>query len=168
MTKFFDVTVRVSAEAVRLAQAGPEDPPLHFTEYITEDHLKVVGELMAEEIQNVTGEYEATTAAYRASAGPFRERGGEVSGRGGNLAALARLTERIGELQAENRGLEAEKDELLAAILRNAPKCWDGIHGMEIPAILYVRNLETAARVLIPAESHATHEDMCGGSCSAR
>jgi hypothetical protein len=165
--KYYDITVRVSAEAVRLAQAGPEDPPLHFTEYITEDHLKAVGELMAEELQNVADSYEPTTAAYRASAGPFRERGGEVSGRGGNLAALADLTRKIQELQAENRGLEAEKDQLLEAILRDAPRCWDGVQGMEIPAILYVRKLETAARVLIPADSHATHEEWCDGECTA-
>lgn len=167
MTKYYDITVRVSAEAVRLAQAGPQDPPLHFTEYITEDHLKAVGELMVEEVQNVAGEYKDTTASYLRSAGPFRERGGEVSGRGGNLAALARLTERIGELQAENRGLAAEKDELLEAILRDAPKCWDGIHGMEIPAITYVRKLEAESGPGQEPTLISQHSDMCDGRCGS-
>lgn len=166
--KFYTITVRVSEEAVRLAQAIPEagEPPLSATEVITEEHLKLVGEIAANEIQNEADTYGDEVAAYVSSSGPTRERGGVITGTSGPLANLARQSERIGDLQREILSLERGHDDHLNTFMQEAPRCWDGDSAMDALAFEYLRHLEAA----LGYSGHNLaisnrHRPTCDGEC---
>lgn len=166
--RFYDITIRVSADAVRAAQASPEDPPLMPHEAITTEHLAVLGEILTDTVRDTADSYIDDTARISSVAGPLNVLGGQIHGVTGPLAEIDRLKN---ELHAQTqRSLETERelDRVLEALVGNAPACWAKFgDSLEDVALQYLNVLELGIQ---PDGTHHLgvdrHRMSCDGECS--
>lgn len=163
---YYDITVRVSADAVRAAQTELDKPALEAHETITTEHLKNLGEFMAVEIHDAVDAYDDATAHVSYVAGPFSSTGGDVVGASGPLAEVSRLHQTIYDLNRHRVGLELELERTLDSLLEQAPKCWSSIpRPLPIVVTEYLRALERTVRTSDTSMT-SVHDDFCDGTCS--
>lgn len=165
--RFYDITIRVSADAVRLAQAGPDEDGLEPYETITRDHLSFLGDRLTDTVKDITGIYADGTAEVSSVAGPFTTTGGPVVGATGPLAEMARMSRQVAEMRNKAIEIERELDRVLETIVEWVPVCWtrQGL-SMEDVATHYVRALEAELEPGNIADPRSRHHDMCAGNCS--
>lgn len=165
--RYYDVTIRVSADAVREAQGGPESPGLAPHETITAQHLTTLGETLVDTVKDLVDDYQDITAHVSSVAGPFNLIGGPLTGITGPLATISALQKHLEEARDKAVELEREQDRILEELLERAPKCWSQIpRPLDLVGVEYLRALEAHHRSGRSADARSGHDDFCDGTCS--